>query len=71
MPGNYAVGGALLKAGDHFVEYLAARFLGGLAFNKLAGYGEAVLLGVVPQFSELCLYGQDLPVRLVRGLASV
>jgi hypothetical protein len=71
VPGNNAVGRTLLKASHHFVEYLAARFLGGFAFDEFAGYGEAVLLGVVPQFSELRLYGQDLPVRLVRGLASV
>ncbi|OGR51805.1 MAG: hypothetical protein A2049_11715 [Elusimicrobia bacterium GWA2_62_23] len=71
MPGHYTLGRALLKASHHVVEYLAARLLGGLALNELTDYREAVLLGVVPQLSELRLYGQDLPVRLVGGLASV
>ncbi|OGR63609.1 MAG: hypothetical protein A2X31_05355 [Elusimicrobia bacterium GWB2_63_22] len=71
VPGHYAVGRALLKASDHLVEYGAARLLGGFAFDELAGYGETVLFSVVAEFSELRLYGKDLPVRLVRGLARV
>ena len=38
---------ALLKASDHFVEYLAARLLGGFALDELTGYGETVLFSVV------------------------
>ncbi|OGS08026.1 MAG: hypothetical protein A2270_02985 [Elusimicrobia bacterium RIFOXYA12_FULL_51_18] len=71
VPSHYALGRALLHLGYHVVEQLAARLLGGFAFNELADYGQTVLLGVVPQFSELRLYGQDLPVRLIGGLASV
>ncbi|OGR94834.1 MAG: hypothetical protein A2016_06935 [Elusimicrobia bacterium GWF2_62_30] len=71
MPGNYALGCALLKASDHLVEHVAARLLGGFAFDELAGYGETILFSVVAEFSELRLYGKDLPVRLVRGLARI
>ncbi|OGP53247.1 MAG: hypothetical protein A2X31_06170 [Elusimicrobia bacterium GWB2_63_22] len=71
MPGNYPLGHALFKASDHLVEHVAARLLGGFAFYELADDGETVLFGVVTEFSELRLNGQDLPVRLVRGLACI
>ncbi|MDD5210559.1 MAG: hypothetical protein PHV36_14310 [Elusimicrobiales bacterium] len=47
VPGDYALGRALLDAGDHLVEYLAARFFGRFALNELADNGEAFLSGVV------------------------
>ncbi|OGS12233.1 MAG: hypothetical protein A2234_06125 [Elusimicrobia bacterium RIFOXYA2_FULL_58_8] len=71
MPGNNALGLAVLDRGHHVVEDFAAWLFGGLALDELAGDYKPFLFSVFAEFRELRLYGQDLPVRLVSGFSGV
>ena len=71
MPGQNPLSLAALKVRHHLVENLPAGRLGRHGFDELADDVQAFFLGELPQFGQLRLDGQHLPVVFVGRFAGI